>query len=241
MRAFYVFINGGETCLVCGCRTLFYPICKKCFSEKFSVNSILFEGRCKVCGKELLSTDGLCLQCREKSVLVHTDYVLPIFSYRLWNKELMFLWKSEGVRSLSDLFAKIICKVLKKININVIVPVPPRPGKIQKKGWDQIDELSSILKYRYGFKLAPLLERRSDFQQKKLDRIGRLNSIGMSYFLKDKKDISGVLKDFCGKMPRKVCILDDVTTTGATIESCAALLKEIGILEVWAVTLFIVD
>ncbi len=234
-------MNGGETCTVCGTRTLFYPVCKSCFEDKFLKQALCFEGRCKICGRELLSADEICLQCREKSVLLHTDFVFPVFSYRLWNKELMFLWKSVGVRTLSDLFGKILSVVLKRIEADVIVPVPPRPGKIQQKGWDQIEELASILQYRYGFKVARLLERRSVVQQKKLDRDERLDTIGKSYFLKDDKKIMRVIKECGNIIPQKVCIIDDVTTTGATIESCAALLKEFGIPKVCAVTLFIVD
>lgn len=241
LRAIFITMNGGETCIVCGTRTLFYPVCKSCFKERFFVQTLNLEGRCKICGRELLSADEICLQCREKSVLKHTDFVLPVFSYRLWNKELMFLWKSVGIRTLSDLFAKIMSQVLTRIQAEVLVPVPPRPGKIKKNGWDQIEELASILQYRYGFKVARILERRSEVQQKKLDREDRLNTIGKSYYLKDDGQISRVLKDFGGNIPRKVCIIDDVTTTGATIESCAALLKGFGIQEVCAVTLFIVD
>lgn len=240
-RAFFVTVNGGENCAVCGCKTLFYPLCSECLKEKFSVDALSLDERCCICGKELLSTDRICLQCREKSVLMHTDFVIPIFSYRLWNKELMFLWKSEGIRTLSRVFARIIRDVLIKIEVNVIVPVPPRPGKIQKKGWDQIDELAAILKYRYGFKVVPLLERHSDLQQKKLARDERLGMIGKSYFLRKEKQILNALKDFEGFVPLKACILDDVLTTGSTIENCAALLKKIGIPEVCAVTLFVVD
>ena len=240
LRFSFALIGGGENCLICGRKTFLNFVCKDCLMSRFSTEEVMQIKRCAVCGKELLATENVCLQCRENPVLTHTDYVLPLFSYRLWNKELMFLWKSEGCRVMSDVFAKVLCSVLKKIDVKIIVPVPPRPGKIKKNGWDQIDELANFLEFKYGFKVLRLLERRTAMQQKKLDRKERLETVGKAYFLKSAEYLKRAVKKL-GEFPQKVCILDDVTTTGATVESCAVLLKGFGIKTVYAVTLFSVD
>lgn len=241
LRLLFVFIAGGERCRLCGKRTWYYPLCRECRKDFFSVKDSFLADRCKKCGKELISAHDLCLQCRENTVLVHTDSVWPLFSYRLWNKDLMFLWKSAGVRSLSDLFAGFVAEALKIKDVKVLVPVPPRPGKIQEKGWDQIDELCGQLKYRFGFSILPLLVRKTTGQQKKLDREERLKTIGKSYFLVKKKEVEKLLKPFNGEFPHRVCIIDDVCTTGSTLENCAQVLKEVGIQVVDAITLFSVD
>ena len=241
LRLLFVFIAGGERCAVCGKTTWYYPLCRECRKDYFSIKDSCLADRCKKCGKELISTNDLCLQCRENTVLVHTDSVWPLFSYRLWNKDLMFLWKSAGIRSLSDLFADFVAEALKIKGVEIVVPVPPRPGKIQEKGWDQIDELCGQLRYRFGFTVLPLLERKTAGQQKKLDREERLKTIGKSYFLVGKKEVEKLLKPFDGNFPAKVCIIDDVCTTGSTLENCALVLKEAGIKVVDAITLFAVD
>ena len=174
---------------------------------------------------------GKCMKCREEPVLKSTDSVLPLFSYRLWNRELMFRWKMLEERSFSPLFARLLCQVLRKSGYKVLVPVPPRKGKIREKGWDQIEELSTFLEKRYGFKVMRLLERNSSGQQKKLSREQRLESIKTAYSL----------KPFTGQRPKEVCLIDDVCTTGSTIESCAEILKSAGVEKVHAVTLFTVD
>ena len=102
---------------------------------------------------------------------------------------------------------------------------------MREKGWDQISELSRLLKYVYGMKVVSMLERVSYVQQKKLDRLARLGTINRSYVLKKK------LKE----IPERAIIIDDVLTTGATIESCSFLLKKAGVTEVYAVSIFAVS
>lgn len=227
--------------MVCGAKTFVIPVCKHCRSVYFNIGNVLNIKRCEVCGKELISSIGSCMKCRDQRVLIHTDRVIPLFSYRLWNKELLFRWKISGERSISGMFAKLVADVLKELEISVIVPVPPRKGKIQKNGWDQIDELCQFLRLRFGFRLLEILERNSVNQQKKLNREERLLTIKNAYSLRSPKELSKVLKSFSGNIPEKVCLIDDVCTTGSTIESCAEILKEFGIKTVDVITLFTVD
>ena len=179
--------------------------------------------------------------CREKPVLKSTDCVIPLFSYRLWNRELMFRWKMQEERNFSPIFAKLLSEILRKTGNEVIVPVPPRKGKIRKNGWDQIEELCCFLEKRYGFRVLRILERNTSGQQKKLSRTQRLESIKTAYQLCSRKLVLNALKPFSGKLPDTVCLVDDVCTTGSTLESCAEILKKEGIKTVNAVTLFTVD
>ena len=242
LRCIFSGINGGESCVVCGKNSFLYPVCKNCLKTKFFINTgDLYGGRCKICGKLLLGTNESCSNCRENHILKNTDSMLPLLPYRLWNKELMFLWKTQEVRVLSNLFAKILNQVLKAMEAEFIVPVPPRKGKIQKKGWDQIDELCNLLEFRYGYKILRILERKTSEQQKKLDREGRLQQIGRAYSCVSEAETARILKPYGSTYPQSVVLLDDVCTTGSTIESCAKVLKEVGIKKVNAVSLFIVD
>lgn len=222
------------------------PLCRKCRSlilKEILVN----KNRCRVCGKELVSQDGICSYCRKGSIIQSVDGVFPISTYQLWKKTLLFEWKTVGKRSLSFFFAQVMDLFIRKTFVAenqvdhfekiVIVPVPPRPGKIRKKGWDQIDELCFYLKWRFGYKILPVLKRRSKIQQKKLDMEQRLETIGKNYYkISDSRLKKMFLKS--GGIPEQVIIVDDVMTTGATIENCAEVLKDMGIKKVYAVTLF---
>ena len=240
-RLLYIFISGGEECIVCGRLVFLRPVCRECMENHFSVKRIMEKERCSCCGKELVSMKEKCMVCREKPVLTSTDRVLTLFSYRLWNRELMFRWKMLGERNFSPLFAKLLCEVLRKMGESVLIPVPPRKGKIRKNGWDQIEELCTFLEKRYGFGVLRILERNTSGQQKKLSRTQRLESIKTAYQLCPPQVVSHALKPFSGRFPERVCLIDDVCTTGSTLESCAEILKKEGIKTVNAVTLFTVD
>lgn len=242
LRAAFALISGGENCLICGKKDFFYPLCRTCRKAYLAIKDRnLLQGRCSICGKELLSTQNTCFACRQKRVVQHVDTMLPLFPYRIWNKELMFMWKSQEIRSLSLFFAKILNIVLQKVDAKVIIPVPPRKGKMQQKGWDQIDELCNLLEYLYGYRILRLLERSTRIQQKKLGREGRLEQIGKAYKLVEASIFQKILKPFDGKVPESVILLDDVCTTGATLESSSICLKEAGVKYITGITLFIVD
>ena len=242
MRLALSFVAGGNACAVCGGQAGVIPLCGACEKRCFAEPPCGEGERCSVCGKTLISERGVCMRCRRERLLVHTDAVFPLYSYRLWNSLLLFRWKIQGERALSPFFAMRAASALKKLPKRcVVVPVPPRPGKIRKKGWDQIEELCRFLEYRYGYEVCRILERRTAGEQKRLGREARLESIGKIYALKSEKKLKKELKRFGGKVPKNLCIVDDLFTTGVTIESCAAVLKSAGAEKVFAVTLFIAD
>ena len=241
LRLFYVYISGGNDCAVCGTLVYTKPICKACLKKYFSINDILLTNRCRCCGKELISEKDLCLKCRNKPVLKSTNSVIPLLSYRLWNREIMFRWKMQDERIFSPIFASFLNKYLKLNDEKILVPVPPRKGKIRQKGWDQIEELCNFLEKRYSFKILRILERNSVAQQKKLSRNQRLESIKSAYSMCSREKLRKELRSFSGIMPQTVCLIDDVCTTGSTLESCAEILKKGGVKVVNAVTLFSVD
>jgi competence protein ComFC len=241
VRGIQVFLAGGSECVVCGDRCGAVPVCRSCRRTYFTLSGIGGE-RCTVCGKVLVSGHGICMQCRTDKLLNHTDIVLPLYPYRMWNCVLLFRWKIEGERALSPFFADRIASALAVLpQPFTVVPVPPRPGKIRTNGWDQIDELCRFLEYRYGYRVCFLLERSTKKEQKTLDRKERLATIGKAYALKEEKYLKKALRATNGSMPESVCLIDDVMTTGATIESCAAALKSAGVKNVSVVTLFTVD
>lgn len=238
-RAANMILQGGTECIVCGNSSGMIPLCRKCRESLYDTQEVLSRRRCSVCGKELVSEDELCMECRKKKIFENSDRVIPLYDYRLWNKELLFRWKIQEERTLSAFFAEKIYYAVKDTGCQVVVPVPPRKGKIRKKGWDQVDEVCQFLEFRYGLEVLRVLERVSAQEQKKLDRSSRLETIGKSFSLVPEEKLEGILRPYGGSIPSSVCLVDDILTTGATAESCSAILKQGGAGKVFVVTLFI--
>jgi predicted amidophosphoribosyltransferase len=157
------------------------------------------------------------------------DTVLPLFPYTSGGQELLGSWKIEGLRGLSHDFAAVFadCLASPRFKDAILVPVPPRPGKIRDKGWDQIEELSVILARNHGITVSRCLERTSHIAQKTLDRLGRKTNL---------KGHIAVRKEF--PVPSSAILLDDLMTTGSTLDACAEALKNAGCGKVCGLTLF---
>lgn len=190
-----------------------WPICPDC--ERGLAE---FSGQaCPGCGRELISEVGLCLRCRERE----RPYgrVVSLWPYAGAARQLILAYKFGKRRSLDRFLADRLARALgREYPGRPVVPVPPRPGKLRKEGWDQVDRVARLLKRSYGIAVLRPLARSGGRQQKRLDADARYLNAASSYRLaKAGTRVSG-----------SPVLLDDVLTTGATLSACAALLKSAG-------------
>lgn len=249
IRTLLSFAFAERKCICCGGDCYDMPLCGKCAGERILSDPLRSFVRCRICGRILLGQKETCTACRTECVLGGTDGVIALFPYRQWRKKLLFDWKMSNERSLSLLFARAAARGLESAGLDpescVIVPVPPRPGKIRSKGWDQVDELCRMIASLYGYSMLRLLKRFSSEQQKKKDRQGRFLSRDSVYGISPKcgRELAKWAKSRgkCGEIPETAVIVDDVITTGNTVAGCAEKIKGLGIRKVKVLSLFIVD
>ncbi len=185
---------------------------------------------CPGCSQPLLtSLLGDCPFCSRLPLELAGLYSLSYF----WGtmQELLSLYKGGRLLELRHFFADLLAEALQILpwGDSPIVPVPPRRGKIWEKGWDQVDLLAKGLRRR-GFPIINCLERLDRVPQKALTLEERRRHMGEN--LRIRRDRKNPLKG-----AKRVILLDDVFTSGATLGASAGILKVLEEREVYGLVL----
>jgi ComF family protein len=218
-----------QGCALCGTSLVspgeaWYGLCGAC-REKLVVPG---GERCDSCGRPLISEQGRCLSCRNSETR-HFDRTYLLFPYAGAYRRLLGAYKFGKNLGLGHFFVDQIRRRLADLpqaGQVTLVPVPPRPGKIRRTGWDQVEYLAKLLEREEGaLPVRRCLRRLPSKTQKELNRENRQIN------LKGKITLAG-------KAPGRAIVLDDVRTTGSTLDACAAALKAGGAAEVSGLCLF---
>ncbi len=211
----------SEKCVLCGefltpDRDWIYPLCRACLEKLPNRAGTL----CSVCSTELVSEKHICTRCRERDYSFLSNYSLFVYADEV--KELLGRYKTKNGKLLAGYFAARMAPViLEKYRDFTVVPVPFRRSRKRTRGWDQIEAICKELQRGYRLTYERVLLRKGSSAQKSLDYTGRLGNIEGKIRLRKHK-----------QAPEKILLLDDVFTTGATADACAATLLEAGAKEV---------
>jgi predicted amidophosphoribosyltransferase len=181
------------------------------------------------------------MRCR--TTTVSFDEAFPLYSYTGFTRKLLIAYKVKKRCSLANFLAlRLVQEILVRFPEYTIVPVPPRPGKLRKEGWDQVDLLARILERKWNLPVARILVReKGGDEQKSLNREGRRTNVAGRYTLLSGSSVpygnrpTSKVLTIC--VPEKVLLLDDIMTTGATLSECATVLKAQGCTHVHAMVL----
>jgi len=196
-----------------------YSICEDCFKTI----ELIEPPYCIKCGKPLISTDYfesnrgiLCSNCKRKKYSFEFSRSVGIYQKVL--KECIHLFKYYGEKKLAKPLGKLMINYLLKNNefkkkIDLIIPVPLHKNDLKKRGFNQSVLLGRVI----GDYFSIPVEKRVLIKKK-------LTPFQVNLSKKERE--KNIIKAFAVERPEEVkykniLILDDIFTTGSTVEECA--------------------
>lgn len=206
-------------------------ICRECASVPRPVG----ENACFKCGKPVKPEEEYCSDCRQKKHMYYRGKA--VFRYRSISGSL-YRFKYEGRREYADYYGREMEPVLERFleetgsahRPGILVPVPCSPQRMRKRGYNQAAVLARKLAERSGIPVSDkALERSVDtLALRSMSAAERQNNLKKAFHAYGN---SVRLKS--------IMLIDDIYTTGATIDACAGALLEAGAKEVSFLTLAI--
>lgn len=205
-------------------------LCPDCF-ELIDILEYQF---CPVCGKRLIG-QSVCNGCVEKTNL-DGIFSASFYANFIIKKSVARLKYEPYLKNLSKIFADLIIthfflldnnRIRDVLQNSILIPVPISKEKRKIRNFNQAEEIARELSDRLNLPLCcdVLLKIKSTPPQ-----------VGLPSWQREKNVKNAFVCANPNKMiSRKILLIDDVFTTGATMEECARILKESGAREVYAV------
>jgi ComF family protein len=207
---------GKYLCTECGAKAvrIIAPFCQKC-SEPFE-GSITGAFTCANCSHRTIHFDAAVAAYRGRGIV---RQIIHEFKYgrQIHLRHVVAHW----------LRAALDDERLRGQRFDVIVPVPLHPTRQRERGFNQASLIAELLSAQTSIPARPLLERtRYTTTQTALDRSERMENLHNAFRLRKNGDVRGL----------RVLLVDDVLTTGSTLNECARVLKRAGAFSVHAAT-----
>lgn len=216
-----------KKCVFCGrllSPTAESEVCYECMNN---LPFCLAYNRCKKCGKPIGGEEKECGRCRMEKIRYYTK-ISAAYLYKDDVKKSILKFKNEKYSYYGRTYAEHIKIVVENDNKNrdfdVVIAVAPRSARMKKSGYDQAECLAENLAklMNLPFKPEVLKQKEARKRQSSLSADERRENARGNYIVKRKDEIFG----------KRVLLVDDVCTTGATLTECAKVLKEAGAAQV---------
>jgi len=205
-------------------------ICSDCLSEIRWIEPPF----CSVCGTPFASKvveNHPCSACAGGRRYFEIARALGYYKGPL--QEAIHRWKYQGRTYLSPVFGKWMARGFQRYweptSLDLLIPVPLHRKRLRERGFNQSLLLVQELSRRTGipYYKRVLLKKRHTFPQVSLSGVEREKGVRGAFHVTGKEELEG----------KSILLVDDVYTTGATVNECSKVLMEAGAERVDVLTL----
>ncbi|MEW6088843.1 MAG: ComF family protein [bacterium] len=211
-------------CLICG---IDLENGKKMICNECEKGIILFSPPfCAQCGHPLFYSgdlsERLCAPCKNGKYFFEHAFIIG--SYEKSLRDAIHRFKYDKKAVLRKYFSILINDYIEKNNVlnkfDIIVPVPLFSAKKRERGFNQSELLASVIGEKWDLPVLSknLYRTRHTEPQHNLDYLQRKENIKGAFKLKNKIPVKG----------KRILLVDDIVTTGATVNECSRILKNDG-------------
>ena len=192
--------------------------------------------RCAVCGeeREMVENTGFCQRCwaelphREEPLTIKESLaVISPFSYTGTAEEMVKGLKFHNQRYLAEALGCVMAQACRQrgLEAEVLVPVPLGKARLRERGYNQAALLAEGM--------ASWMD--ADVQPDWLRRIRHTEQQALLGALQRRANVYGAFEAEAAVEGKRICLVDDVVTTGCTVRACADALEAKGA-SVWVCT-----
>lgn len=206
------------------------------------IKKLVFPTVCGICGK--IENEALCPICRKKLDLLDKTNIeimqdksfskhAYIFKYEGIIRENLINYKFNEQSYLNETFENIIiknekiCRFIKSYDI--IIPVPIHKKRYKERGYNQTELIATRIAKNLGIQAITdvLIKVKNNKPQSELTKAEREQNIKNVYIIQNKQKIKN----------KAILIIDDIYTTGNTVNECSKIIKQAGAREIAVLTL----
>jgi ComF family protein len=191
--------------------------CSACFSRlSFIINA------CKMCQEQfdvVVPGVDVCLKCADRN-FSHSK-MRCVFKYNEFVKQLILRFKNQSDFSLGKVLGRFLINALADFGCEIVIPVPLFKNRLVWRGFNQSVFLARLIAKGSNIMFMHALERVRNTNSQALKKIEeRFANVDNAFLVSD--SCLSLIKG------RKILLVDDVITTGATVFECAKVLMKSG-------------
>lgn len=189
---------------------------------------------CNACQNKLPGAKSVCFMCLQPTVAFETcekcfkksnvTRVWRVAAYGDIAKEMVWRLKFTGARSAATDMAMCMARIYRPNVRTIIVPIPTATSRVRQRGYDQADLLARAYAKLVKVRFTPALARSGQQHQRGASRLVRQQQLSQAYRVTKPNIIKGA----------HVLLVDDVATTGASLQAAAKVLIQAGASQVEA-------